>query len=43
MINESNTKLPLTIPIFGAVPLIVSNPSSLASNGGDVSVGGQHN
>ena len=42
MIKESNIRLPLCISKFGVVPLIVSNPSSLALNGGDVSVGGQH-
>ena len=43
MIKESNIRLPLCISKFGAVPPIVSKPSSLALNGGEVSVGGQHN
>ena len=42
MTRESNFKLPLTIPRSLCVG-IVFNPCSLASNGGEVSVGGQHN
>ena len=39
-ISESNTTLPPVISIFGDV-LVDSKPSSMALNGGEVSVGGQ--
>ena len=38
--SESNTTLPPVISIFGEV-LVDSKPSSMALNGGEVSVGGQ--
>ena len=42
IINESNIKFPPTNLKSGYVE-VVFKPSSAASNGGDVSVGGQHN
>ena len=42
IVNPSNTKLPPTNLKF-LYSVVVFKPSSLGSNGGDVSVGGQHN